>query len=319
MSGEKSSAKTKTLEFKASPKEEGLRLDLYLATVLKEISRSKIHQFLKAGLVSVNKKGGASKNYRLRPGDIIHLALPPKEETKILPEAIPLNLLYEDEHLLVLNKPRGMVVHPAPGHGAGTLVNALLHHTDKLSTLSGPQRPGIVHRLDKDTSGLLVAAKTDQAHLMLVNELKKRAMQRDYFALVHGQLEPAAGKIIAPVGRHPVKRTQMAITAAGKEAISRFKVTSYYKNYSLVKVSLETGRTHQIRVHMASIKHPVVGDNLYGRKKKPDLPPELFFSHALHAYALSFDHPVTKTPMKFKAPLPEDFARLLKYLCETNP
>jgi 23S rRNA pseudouridine1911/1915/1917 synthase len=303
-----------TIDIKVDIRHEGERIDRYLAEELDNVSRSRIHRLLEEGNISVNEQNGADKNYRLHCGDLIRVVMPAPEKMEARAESIPISVVYEDENILIVNKARGMVVHPAPGHSGGTLVNALLSHCKDLSGIGGVIRPGIVHRLDKDTSGLLIAAKNDRAHSALSAQLKKRTLHREYIALVHGRVEPAAGKIIAPVGRHPVKRKKMAVTEKGREAISRYRLIRYYGNFSLLKVKLETGRTHQIRVHMAYLGHPIVGDSLYGPGSSSELPPELVSPQALHARKIIFKHPVTGTRMEFSAHLPPEFTRMLQFL-----
>lgn len=295
-------------------KDAGLRLDLYLSRNLEQISRSRIQQLIQNDMLTINGQPCTDKNYRLQTGEYIKLILPPPERASLEPENIRLDIVFEDQDLLVINKPRGMVVHPAPGHGSGTMVNALLAHCEDLSGIGGVMRPGIVHRLDKDTSGLLIVAKNDNAHQFLSSQLKSRKLKREYIALVHGRVEPLKGKIEAPLGRHPLHRKKMAVIAGGREAVTRFKVLKVFRSYSLLKLRLETGRTHQIRVHLSNIGYPVLGDVLYSGSKKSELPPGLSLSHALHAYRLSFVHPRTREQLEFTAPLPSDFQVVLRHL-----
>lgn len=301
-------------EFSITAEDAGRRLDLYLSGNLNEISRSRIQKLIEDGMLTVNESPCYDKNHRLQPGEFVKLTLPPPEPAIPVPENIRLDVLFEDKDLLVINKQRGMVVHPAPGHGSGTLVNALLAHCEDLSGIGGVMRPGIVHRLDKDTSGLLLVAKNDLSHRSLSSQLKSRKLKREYIALVHGRVEPLKGKIEAPLGRHPIHRKKMAVVVGGREAITRYRVLKYYKGYSLLKLQLETGRTHQIRVHLSYIGFPVVGDPLYSVNTRADLPPELALSHALHAYRLTFLHPGSGEQLGFTVPLPPDFKAVLHYL-----
>ena len=286
--------------FEIAPESAGQRLDLFLAGQLDGFSRAHVQHLLEDGLVAVNASP-ARASRRLRPGDLVRVELPPPVETAIRPEDIPLEIVYQDDELLVINKPRGMVVHPAAGHSSGTLVNALLHHVRDLSGINGVLRPGIVHRLDRDTSGLLVVAKNDAAHRSLAAQLKDRRMTRQYLALVHGRLE-GEGMVEAPVGRHPVDRQRMAVVAGGKTAVTGFRALAHYQGYTLLSLKLGTGRTHQIRVHMAHIGHPVAGDPKYGGGSGGQF---------LHAASLSFDHPVSGQRLVFNAPLPAELAAVL--------
>lgn len=283
----------------------GQRLDLFLTGRLEGFSRARIQNLLADGLVAVNA-GRARASRRLRQGDLVRVELPPPVETLLVPEDLPLRVVYQDDDLLVVDKPRGMVVHPAPGHSSGTLVNALLHHVRNLSGINGVLRPGIVHRLDRDTSGLLVVAKNDAAHRSLAAQLRDRRMTREYLALVHGTLE-GEGVVEAPVGRHPVDKKRMAVVAGGKPAVTTFRVLARYRGYTLLSLKLGTGRTHQIRVHMAHIGHPVAGDPKYGGGS-------LLKGQFLHAAVLSFDHPVSARRLTFTAPLPAELAVVLANL-----
>ncbi len=302
------------IAFNADPAEEGLRLDIYLADRAPELSRSRAQKLIEEGRVEVNRVVCPDKNYRLKSGDRVQANMPPLQETKIEPERIRLDIVYEDEDLLVVNKPRGMVVHPAPGHSGGTLVNALLYHCSDLSGIGGVKRPGIVHRLDKNTSGLLIVAKNDFAHNALSRQLKTRKLQREYIALVCGHVEPEKGRIEAPVGRHPRHRKKMAVVSGGREAVTRYHVLKYFARHTLVQLRLETGRTHQIRVHMSHIGHPVAGDTVYGRKDYSDLPPGLAAPHALHARRITFNHPRSGKNLDISAPLPDGFKEGLREL-----
>lgn len=296
--------------------EAGYRLDLFLAKKLAGLSRSQAQKLLVSGVVFINEQPCSDKNYRLQKTDLVGLTMPEPHETMLEPEDIRLAVVYEDRDLLVVDKPRGMVVHPAPGHSRGTLVNALLNHCDDLSGIGGIRRPGIVHRLDKDTSGLLIVAKNDLAHRRLSAQLKARAISREYIALVNGLVRPAHGRIEAPIGRHPVHRKKMAVVEGGREAVTRYRMIKSYHRYSLLQLQLETGRTHQIRVHLSYLGYPVVGDPLYAGRTGGGLPAELVFSQALHARRISFTHPRNGIKMTFSTPLPPEFTGLLLWLKE---
>lgn len=296
--------------FTASQEIQGQRIDVFAAQQLEVISRSYIQKLIAAEYVKVNGKV-VKANYKLQCGDAIEIILPELEPIEVAAENIPLDVLYEDEDVIVINKPRGMVVHPAPGNYSGTLVNALLNHCENLSGINGKIRPGIVHRLDKDTSGVMVAAKSDRAHASLAGQIKDRTASRKYLAIVHGNLEQDHGVINAPIGRHPTDRKKMAVVFTNsKEAVTRFTVISRFGAYTLVECKLLTGRTHQIRVHMAYIGHPVAGDPVYGPLK----PQFAIAGQALHARELTFQHPVTNETLAFAAPLPEDMRRILDKL-----
>lgn len=286
------------------------RLDAYLANELDEISRSYVQKLIKEKLVFVNDKHVKS-SYLVKEGDFIKVNLPKPKELEIIPEDIPIDIVYEDEDIAIINKSQDMVVHPAPGNYNGTLVNALLFHIDNLSSINGIIRPGIVHRLDKDTSGLLIIAKNDKAHRILSANLKDRNIKRTYISLVHGILPNDEGTINAPIGRHGTDRKKMTVTQKNsKEAITHYRVLERYNNYSLVEVNLETGRTHQIRVHMAYINHPVVGDPVYSKGKNEfGLDKQM-----LHAYKLGFLHPTRGEYMEFKVDLPGYFKDILNIL-----
>ena len=287
------------------------RLDLFLARELPDISRSRCQRLINEGQVLVNARP-VRPSYRLRTGDEVSVYLPPAETPLVVPEPIPLEIPYEDRDLLLVNKPRGMVVHPGAGHYRGTLVNALLYHCTDLSGINGVLRPGIVHRLDKETSGLLMVAKNDAAHLSLAAQLKERRILREYTALVYGQIEKDAGSVNAPIGRHPRNRQKMAVTPKGREAITHYTVIERFARYTLLKISLATGRTHQIRVHLAYIGHPVVGDLKYGPAR-----PHLGLSgQFLHAGVLGFTHPATGEFLRFEAPLPPELTAVLTKLRE---
>lgn len=293
--------------------DEAIRIDKFLADECDHWSRTQIQEWIKEGRVTVNGKP-VKPNYKLADNDYIVMCIPPPQEVVIKPEPMDLNIVYEDEHILVLNKPRGMVVHPAPGHYSGTLVNGLLAYGSQLSQVNGLLRPGIVHRLDKDTSGLLMVAKQDEAHLSLAQQLKEHTVTRKYVALVHGTIQHDQGTIEAPVGRDPKNRLRMAVTEKGKPAVTHFNVLKRFDRYSLVECDLETGRTHQIRVHMKFIGHPVAGDPLYGPAKT--LP---INGQALHAKMLGFNHPATGERLLFDSPLPDDMLRLIQALEGNGP
>jgi 23S rRNA pseudouridine1911/1915/1917 synthase len=264
---------------------EGLeRLDVWVAQQM-DISRSQVKQLVDGGLVLVN--GGKVKaGYRLKAGDEVLVTIPPLQETAVRPENIPLEIIYQDAHLAIVNKPKGLVVHPAAGNWEGTLVNALLYHLDDLAGIGGKLRPGIVHRLDKDTSGLMIVAKHDEAHRYLAGQLKQRRIHRHYIALVHGQVKHDKGTIEAPIGRHPKDRKRMAVVEGGRPAVTHFTVEERFHLHTLLECRLETGRTHQIRVHLSAVNHPIVGDQVYGRRGD-----ELgATSQMLHAYYLGFYH-----------------------------
>jgi 23S rRNA pseudouridine1911/1915/1917 synthase len=288
-------------------KEAGNRLDKSLAD-LTELSRSQANEAIKAGTVLVNGKLAKAK-YVVKEGDVITYVLPEEEVLEYKAEDIPLDIIYEDADVAVVNKPQGMVVHPSAGHTSGTLVNALMYHVKDLSSINGVVRPGIVHRIDKDTSGLLMIAKNDKAHNALAAELKDKKSLRKYVAIVHGNLPNDRGVIEAPIGRSDKDRKKQAVTAKGKPAVTRFTVLERFGNYTLVELQLETGRTHQIRVHMAYIGHPVAGDPLYGPRKT-------LKGHGqfLHAKTLGFTHPTTGELVEFTAEEPIIFKETLEKL-----
>jgi 23S rRNA pseudouridine1911/1915/1917 synthase len=285
------------------------RLDRYLNRVLPGLSRSRLQNLIREGKVLVNGRPAAKSGVKLKPGQEIRLELPPPEKAEAAPEAIPLDVVHEDEDLIVINKPQGMVVHPSRGHQGGTLVNALLHHCRNLSGIGGVLRPGILHRLDKDTSGLLLAAKNDRAHLALSEQLKNRLIRREYLALVYGH-PVARGTVDAPLGRHPRERQKMAVAPGAREAVTHFQVLEEFAGVSLVLLRLETGRTHQIRVHLAYIGHPVLGDPVYGRRRERFRLP----GQALHACRLGFTHPRTGRYLEFAADPPRAFRETLAAL-----
>ena len=292
----------------------GLRIDKYLSSVNEQLSRSYIQKLLKSGLVLVDGKP-VKASYQVDEGDVISLDIPEAVEPEIEPENMDLDILYEDQDVILVNKPKGMVVHPAAGHYSHTLVNGLMYHCkDQLSGINGVMPPGIVHRIDMDTTGVIIACKNDMAHNSIAAQLKEHSITRRYQAIVHGVLKDDAGTIKGPIGRHPIDRKKMSINYNnGKSAVTHYKVLKRFRQYTHVECRLETGRTHQIRVHMASIGHPLLGDLVYGPGKCPI--PGLQ-GQTLHAGVLGFIHPRTGEYMEFTAPLPEYFAKLLNTLPE---
>lgn len=294
---------------------EGERLDKYLSIVFADTgassSRSFFQKLIKEGHVLVNDVPQKS-NYRLRAEDLISVEIPDAVETPILPENIPLDILYEDNDLLIVNKPKGMVVHPSAGHYTGTLVNAVMYHCkDSLSGINGEIRPGIVHRIDMDTTGSLIVCKNDDSHVFIAKQIKEHSVNRRYRGIVCGHVRDDEGIIDAPIGRHPIERKKMAINEkSGKNAITHYKVLERFERYTYMEFKLETGRTHQIRVHMASIGHPLLGDVLYSSGKSP----YKLQGQTLHAMTIGFVHPSTKEYMEVSAPLPDYFEKLLKNL-----
>ena len=289
------------------------RLDKYLASVLVDLSRTRLQQFINEGYVLVNGKQEKS-SYKLQKEDLIEIELPEDKEMEIEPEDIPLDIVYEDSDVIVVNKPTGMIVHPSVGINSGTLVNALLYHCKDLSGINGVIRPGIVHRIDKETSGLLMVAKNDNAHRDLSEQLREHSVERKYLAIVHGVINHDYGKINAPIGRDPKDRQKMTVTDVNaKEACTNFRVIERFKDATLVECRLETGRTHQIRVHMQFIGHPVCGDPKYGRRKD-----DFSFGQYLHAKTLGFIHPVTGEMLSFDSALPKEFEELLQRLREDS-
>lgn len=293
-------------EWIVTPEQSGVRMDSLLAQQM-EISRSSAQQWLERGLVSTGNKTLTKKD-KLTQGTVIKVQIPEPEAYEVIAEDIPLEIVYEDEHLLVVNKPKGMVVHPAAGHYSGTLVNALMHHCgDSLSGINGVLRPGIVHRIDMDTSGLLMVAKSDAAHQGLAAQIKEHSFTRIYEAIVVGHPKNDSGTINAPIGRHPHNRKKMTVTATNsKEAITHYEVLTRYAGYSHLRLQLETGRTHQIRVHMAYIGHPIAGDTVYGAEKQPKICNDLN-GQCLHAKCVGFIHPITEEELYFESDLPTYF------------
>ncbi len=303
-----------TEEFKAeyTPGEEILRIDRFLGSRLQQVSRSYLQKLVKDGAVLVNGKPVKS-SYKVENGDRIRLEIPDAIEPEIEAEPMALDILYEDSDIILINKPKGMVVHPAAGHYSGTLVNGLMAHCkNELSGINGVMRPGIVHRIDMDTTGVLIVCKNDKAHNAIAEQLKVHSITRKYYAIVHGVLKADTGTVNAPIGRHPVDRKKMSINEKnGKEAVTHYRVLQRFRRFTFVECQLETGRTHQIRVHMASIGHPLLGDQVYGPAKVP-------FSglqgQTLHAGVLGIIHPSTGEYMEFTAPLPSYFEAILKKL-----
>ncbi|EEG75875.1 RluA family pseudouridine synthase [[Clostridium] hylemonae] len=299
-------------EFFTVENEEGERIDRYLAEMLSDRSRSYIQKLIKDSHILVNNKP-VKANYRLSCGDMLEVTIPSAKEPDILPEDIPLHILYEDADIIIVNKPKQMVVHPAPGHYSGTLVNALMFHCGReLSGINGMMRPGIVHRIDMDTTGSLIVCKNDMAHQALSEQLKKHSIRRIYEAVVHGGFKEEEGTVSAPIGRHPTDRKRMSTHAKNaREAVTHYKVLERFGEYSYIQCELETGRTHQIRVHMSSIGHPIVGDMVYGPRRCPF--PGLQ-GQTLHAKTLGIIHPRTGEYLEVEAPLPQYFVELLEKL-----
>ncbi len=310
---------SESFTFCVSAQEATSRIDTFLREKT-ELTRTAIQALIDQGAVLVNGVPPA-KNYKLRVGDTVLCTLPAPVQLDVLPQEISLEIVYEDDCLLVVNKPKGMVVHPAPGHTDGTLVNALLYHCQgRLSAINGVIRPGIVHRIDRDTSGLLVVAKEDRAHLSLAEQIASHAFERCYQAVVHGNFAQREGVVNRPIGRHPIDRKKMAIVQDGKEAITHYRVLTAYRDFSHLELQLKTGRTHQIRVHMASLSHPVVGDSVYGRTNHSfDMRCASFLQgQFLHAKTISFAHPKTGQRMHFDSPLPDYFCAILEKLKGTE-
>lgn len=297
------------LTLTATTESRGQRLDAWLAANVEGLTRSAAAKLLESGGVAVNG-AAAAKNYRLGGDETVTLVRAEPEETAVQAQDIPLDVVYEDGDVIVVNKPAGLVVHPAPGHPDGTLVNALLHHCgDSLSGVGGEKRPGIVHRIDRDTSGLIIAAKNDAAHLALSAQLSDHTLARTYECLVVGNLREDSGTVDAPIGRHPTDRKKMAVnTRNGRRAVTHWEVIARYRGVTHVRCRLETGRTHQIRVHMAYIGHPILGDTVYGAKKEV----AGLTGQCLHAVGLRFLHPRTHEVMELSCPLPEEFTRMLQ-------
>jgi 23S rRNA pseudouridine1911/1915/1917 synthase len=288
------------------------RLDKYLSNHVSDVSRSRLQNLIEQGCVKINNQVCSIKKSKLKKGDRIEITIPPLETLDLQPENIPLDILYEDKHLIIVNKQAGLVVHPAPGHYSGTLVNALLYHCDNLAGIGGVQRPGIVHRLDKDTTGALVVAKTDEAHHHLQSQIKAKTAHREYLGVVYSRPKTEHGIINQPIGRHPVDRKKMAVVErGGREAITYWKLLEKLGNYSLLQFNLETGRTHQIRVHSHYIGHPIVGDPVYSSNNSLKIN---LSGQALHAHKLTLTHPISGEIIEAIAPLPTEFIKLLEVL-----
>ena len=293
---------------RASEESKNQRLDAFLASSLDGLTRSQATRLIESGEVAVNGRA-VGKSYKLAGGEDIAVTLPEPEPVEAVPQDIPLDVVYEDADVIVVNKPSGMVVHPAPGHPDGTLVNALLYHcAGTLSGVGGALRPGIVHRIDRDTSGLIIAAKNDAAHQYLSAQLADHTLARTYECIVVGALREDRGTVDAPIARHPTDRKRMAVVAGGREAVTHWEVIARYPGYTHVRCRLETGRTHQIRVHMAYIGHPILGDTVYGAKKEV----AGLTGQCLHAVGLRFLHSRTHEVMELSCPLPEEFTRMLQ-------
>ena len=293
---------------KTTEESRGKRLDAYLADALEELTRSAAAHLIEDGAVIVDGKA-AAKSYKISSGETVEVTLPEPEPIDAAAQNIPLDVVYEDGDVIVVNKPSGMVVHPAPGHADGTLVNALLYHCgESLSGIGGALRPGIVHRIDRDTSGLIIAAKNDAAHQSLTSQLSDHTLGRTYECIVTGNLREDVGTVDAPIARHPTDRKKMAVVQGGRNAVTHWEVIARYPGYTHVRCRLETGRTHQIRVHMAYLGHPILGDTVYGNKKEvPGLT-----GQCLHAVGLQFLHPRTGELVQLSCPLPEEFTKMLK-------
>jgi 23S rRNA pseudouridine1911/1915/1917 synthase len=297
-----------TIQHVVTNEESKSRIDKLLADINPDQSRSQVQGWITKGFVKVNNEV-VKANYKCQQGDVITWTIPKVEPLNIEPENIPLDIIYEDKDLLVVNKPKGMVVHPSAGHQSGTLVNALLYHCDDLSGINGVERPGIVHRIDKDTSGLLVVTKNDKAHVGLAEQLSKKDVERRYEAIVHGVINHDTGMVDAPIGRDPKDRQKMGIVENGKHAVTHFQVLHRFKDFTYIECQLETGRTHQIRVHMRYIGYPLVGDPKYGPRKTLDTDGQV-----LHAKVLGFTHPISGEWLLFEVEAPDYFRKLLDTL-----
>lgn len=299
----------KTELYEVLNEQEGERLDKFLSIIYPDQSRSFFQKLIKENRILVNDKPEKA-NYRIKSDDLINITIPDAVETQIVPENIPIDIIYEDEDILIVNKPKGMVVHPSAGHYSGTLVNAIMYHCkDSLSGINGEIRPGIVHRIDMDTTGSLIVCKNDESHINIAEQIKVHSVNRIYEGIVIGNLKDDEGTIEGPIGRHPIDRKKMCINEKnGKPAITHYKVLERFGNYTYVQFKLETGRTHQIRVHMASIGHPLLGDQLYSSGKSPY---KNLQGQTLHAKTIGFIHPRTNEYVEFSAPLPDYFEKLL--------
>lgn len=297
--------------FEITPEMEGERIDKCISNYVETLSRSYIQKIIKEGKAYIND-APVKSNYKVRVDDKVQFTIPDCEEPDIPPQDIPLDIIYEDKDVLIVNKPKNMVVHPAPGHYEGTLVNAIMYHChNDLSGINGVLRPGIVHRIDKDTTGSLIICKNDEAHRKIAEQLKEHSITRKYRAIVYGRISNDEGVVDAPIGRHPTDRKKMAINERnGKPAITHYKVLERFEKYTYIECQLETGRTHQIRVHMTSIGHPLLGDEVYGNAKCPFK----LEGQMLHAMTIGFIHPSTNQYVEYEAPLPEYFERLLQIL-----
>ena len=296
------------ITFAAEAADVGKRIDVFAAENYEELSRSGLKKIIDPGGVTVNNKT-VKANYKLRTGDIVTMNIPESVPLEIIPQNIPLDILYEDDDVIVINKPQGMVVHPAPGHYTDTLVNALLYHCgDSLSGINGIMRPGIVHRIDMDTSGVIMAAKNNNAHRSLALQLAEHSITRKYNAIVYNNIKEDEGTIDKPLGRNPSDRKKMAVIPGGRRAVTHYRVLDRLGKFTYIEAQLETGRTHQIRVHMTYAGHPLLGDSVYGPKKQPFN----LKGQVLHARVLGFVHPVTGEYMEFESPLPEYFQKLLE-------
>jgi len=300
-----------TMEYTVLEEDNGIRIDKYLTSIQADLTRSYIQKLIEDGSIAMNQKI-VKANTKVKTGSIITIDIPELKETEIVAEDIPLDIIYEDKDYIIINKQKGLVVHPAAGHTSGTLVNALLYHCrSELSGINGVLRPGIVHRIDRDTTGVMVACKNDKAHQFIADQLKVHSITRRYQALVYHSFKTDGGRVEAPIGRDPKDRKKMAVNYKnGKTAATNYKVIENFHNYSLIECALETGRTHQIRVHMASINHPLLGDTVYG----PGKDSFRLEGQALHAEVIGFIHPTTKEYVEYHAPLPDYFTQLIEKL-----
>ncbi len=317
---------TQTYQIIVSPNQKSQRLDRFIAEAIPRISRTRVQMLIEDGCILRNGNVVPKTSMKIAPGDILTITVPQRRPLAVEPEMIPLNIVYEDDDLIVINKPPDMVVHPAAGNRTGTLVNALTHYCTTLSTMGGYYRPGIIHRLDKDTSGTIIAAKNDVSHNKMARKFEYRNIRKYYLAIVWGRFLQSSGVILDPIGRHPVHRKKFAVTSDGKDSETHYEVLAELDFLSLVRLRIVTGRTHQIRVHMASRDHPVLGDSTYGgrTKKLKILKPrqrelaiqvlDKIHRQALHSYEMFFDHPSTGKPLHVKSPLPEDMSAVLEIL-----